>query len=98
MKLTGILLVVAPAAVNVGTMIGHGTVRSEVLGRADHPPSGTELDRMKQLVDITMREGPLGLSSGLIYVPGAFATTEEVIALARVAGQHGGIFISHMRD
>ncbi len=91
-------LQVAPAAVNFGTMVGHGTVRGDVLGPADRPATETELERMKQLVDIAMREGALGLSSGLIYVPGAFATTEEVIALARMAGQHGGIYISHMRD
>ncbi|MEZ4702990.1 MAG: D-aminoacylase [Rhodothermales bacterium] len=87
-----------PGAVNFGTMIGHGTVRGEVLGNENRAPTASELERMKQLVDIGMREGAFGLSSGLKYVPGAYATTEEVIELARVAGRYGGIYISHMRD
>lgn len=87
-----------PAAVNLALMVGHGTVRREVLGNEDRKPSVDELRRMQALVAAGMREGAYGLSSGLKYVPGAYAETEEVIELARVAGYFGGIYISHMRE
>ena len=84
--------------VNVASLVGHGTVREAVLGRANRAPTVDELARMQQLVRQAMREGAFGLSTGLFYVPGSFAPTEEVIALARVAGELGGIHASHMRD
>jgi N-acyl-D-amino-acid deacylase len=84
---------------NVATLIGHGTVRSQVMGGSFlRPPTEEELGRMGDYVDRAMRDGAFGLSTGLIYLPGTFAKTEELIALARVAGRHGGIYASHMRD
>ena len=85
-------------ACNMGTFIGHGSVREEVLGRVDHRASPAELARMAEMVRRGMAEGAFGLSSGLFYLPGTFASTEEVVSLARVAGEAGGIYITHMRD
>lgn len=87
-----------PATINFGTLVGHGTIRRQVMGNENRQPTGEELEQMKRLVDAAMREGAFGLSSGLKYVPGAYAETEEVIALAQVAGLHGGFYKSHMRD
>jgi len=81
--------------VNVALMIGHGSVRSAVVGAADRAPSAEELARMKDLVARGVRDGAFGLSSGLFYAPGSFAKLDEVIALARVAG---GVYASHIRD
>lgn len=85
-------------APNFAMFVGHGSIRTEVLGRADRAPSADELARMRDLVEEAMADGALGLSTGLFYLPGSFATTEEAIELARVAGAHGGIYISHMRN
>jgi dihydroorotase/N-acyl-D-amino-acid deacylase len=87
-----------PAAVNYGAFVGHGAVRKEVIGLDDRPPTAAELERMQEVVGRAMRDGAFGLSSGLVYTPGSFGDTDEIIALARVAGQHGGIYISHMRN
>ena len=87
-----------PRTVNVGTMVGHGTIRGRVVGSANRAPTTAELEEMRGLAEQAMREGALGLSTGLFYVPGTFATTEEVIELARVVGRLGGIHKSHMRD
>jgi N-acyl-D-aspartate/D-glutamate deacylase len=83
---------------NVGFFAGHSWVRREVIGLDDRAPTAAELERMKALVDSTMRQGALGLSTGLVYVPANYAKTEEVIELARVAARHGGIYVTHMRD
>src|SRR5262245_55813592 len=88
----------AKPAINVGTFIGHGSVRSAVVGQANRPATAGELDRMRDLVRTGMREGAFGLSTGLFYVPGNYAPLEEVIELAKVAGEYGGIHQSHMRD
>jgi dihydroorotase/N-acyl-D-amino-acid deacylase len=85
-------------SVNIGAFIGQGSIRSSVIGEVNRPASAEELDRMRGLVEAGMRDGALGLSTGLFYVPGAFTTTDEVVELARVAGRFGGIHISHMRD
>lgn len=85
-------------APNFAMFVGHGTIRGEVLGDDDRAPDAQELEAMKALVARGMEEGALGLSTGLFYLPGSFATTEEVIELARVAASYGGIYISHMRD
>ena len=87
-----------PPAVNFGLMVGHGTIRRVVMGNEDRTPTTAELDRMQAMVGRPMADGAFGLSSGLKYVPGAYAETEEVIALARVAGYFGCIYISHMRE
>lgn len=89
----------APPAVNVVTAVGHATVRQQVMGddyrRAARPD---EVSRMAALVEQGMREGATALSSGLEYEVGSYATTDEVVALARVAAGYGGFYISHIRD
>lgn len=85
-------------APNVGFFAGHSWAREKVMGRENRAPSPDELERMEALVDEAMRDGALGLSTGLVYVPGNYAETEEVVQLARVAARHGGIYVSHMRD
>jgi N-acyl-D-amino-acid deacylase len=83
---------------NVALLIGHGSVRRAVMAQARREPTAEELERMKALVRTAMDEGAFGLSSGLFYVPGSFAKTEEVIALAKVAAERGGVYTSHVRD
>ena len=87
-----------PPAINFGLTVGHGTIRNQVMGNEDRAPTEDELEAMKQFVEQAMREGAFGLSTGLKYVPGAYAETEEVIALARVAARFGGFHVSHMRE
>ena len=78
--------------------MGHGSIRELIVGEEDRPPSDDELERMRAEVRRAMEAGAYGLSSGLIYAPGRFATTEEVIELAKVAAEYDGIYISHMRE
>jgi dihydroorotase/N-acyl-D-amino-acid deacylase len=85
-------------SVNLASFIGQGSVCERVLGRANRRPTADELEAMQRLVQEGMRDGAVGMSTGLFYVPGSYATTEEVAALARVAGAAGGIHVSHMRD
>jgi len=91
-------LVDNPASVNFGTFVGHGSIRGLIIGEDDRPPTEEELDLMRAEVRKAMEAGAFGLSSGLIYLPGRFATTEEVIELAKVAAEYDGIYISHMRE
>src|SRR5215469_1698149 len=83
---------------NAALFIGQGTVRREVMGMSDAKPTPEQLDRMKKLVAAAMQEGAIGMSTGLYYAPGSYASTEEVIALASVAAANGGIYDTHMRD
>lgn len=85
-------------SVNLATLIGQGSVRREVMNEADRLPTAEELQRMRDLVDKAMREGAVGMSTGLIYVPGTYARTGEIVELAKVVAQSGGIYASHMRD
>lgn len=88
----------ARVAINVATLIGQNSVRSSVMGGSFmRPPTPGELDKMRQLVEQAMKDGAVGLSTGLIYLPGTFTKTEEIIELAKVAAAHGGIYASHMR-
>lgn len=88
----------AHVAINVATLIGHGSVRQKGMGGSFiRAPSAEQLEAMKSLVDQAMKDGAVGLSTGLIYVPGSFSKTEEIIELAKVASAHGGIYASHMR-
>lgn len=87
-----------PTAVNVATLVGHNSVRRAVFGEADRAPSPEELEKMKALVERAMRDGAVGLSTGLFYVPGAYAKTDEVVELAKVAARFGGVYATHMRD
>jgi len=83
---------------NVASFIGAATVRIHTIGYEDRRPSSRELNRMRQLVAQAMREGAVGVSSALIYAPGVYADTEELIALAEAASQYGGMYISHIRS
>ncbi|MDP2873165.1 MAG: D-aminoacylase [Bacillota bacterium] len=85
------------SSINVAILAGHGSIRGSVMGFEDRPPTDAELAAMKNMVEEAMRDGAVGLSSGLIYVPGSYAKTDELIELARVAAAHGGIYASHIR-
>jgi len=88
-----------PIALNVLTFVGHATVRSRVMGEdTNRHATPAEVERMKQLVEQAMRDGAIGLSSGLEYETGKPASTDEMIALARAASAFDGIYISHIRD
>lgn len=88
-----------PIALNVLTFVGHATVRSRVMGEdTNRRATPAEVERMKQMVEEAMRDGAIGLSSGLEYETGKPASTDEMIALARAASAFGGIYISHIRD
>jgi N-acyl-D-aspartate/D-glutamate deacylase len=84
-------------SINIASYVGSGQVREVVLGNADRVPNPAELEKMKELVDQAMREGAIGLSSGLIYLPNLYAQTDELIELAKVAAKYGGIYTSHIR-
>jgi N-acyl-D-amino-acid deacylase len=83
---------------NVASFVGATTVRIHVLGYEDRPPVPEELDRMRALVREAMEEGAVGLSSALIYAPACYAPAEELIALAEVVAEYGGLYISHIRN
>jgi dihydroorotase/N-acyl-D-amino-acid deacylase len=85
-------------APNMASFVGQGSVREKVIGTVDRKATPDEIEKMKQIVRQEMHDGAFGLSTGLFYVPGTFTPTEEVIELARVAGELGGIHISHQRD
>jgi N-acyl-D-amino-acid deacylase len=86
------------SAINFAFFIGAANPREIVLGDADRDPSPQELERMKGIVEQSMKEGAIGLSTALIYPPGRFAKTDELIALATVAGRHGGGYWTHLRN
>ena len=83
---------------NAALFIGEGSVRGKVMGMSDAKPTPAQLDSMRALVARGMDDGALGMSTGLYYAPGSYASTEEVIALANVAAEHGGIYDTHLRD
>lgn len=83
---------------NFALFVGHGTIRTEVLGRENRPPSVEELDQMRALTRTAIEDGALGLSAGLYYAPASYASTEEVIELAKIAGELGAIYDTHIRD
>lgn len=87
-----------PISVNFGSFAGHGSIRAAVMGLENRKATPVEIERMKTLARQAMRDGAFGLSTGLFYVPGNYATTEEVIEIAKVVGEMGGMHISHMRD
>jgi N-acyl-D-amino-acid deacylase len=84
--------------INIGTYVGAAQIREAVLGDVDRAPSPDELEKMKVLVAQAMQDGAFGISTALIYPPGHYAKTEELIELAKVASQYGGIYASHMRS
>ena len=85
-------------SMNVASFVGATTVRIHELGYADREPTPAELQRMQDLVRAAMREGALGVGSSLIYAPAFYAKTPELVALGRAAGEHGGMYISHLRS
>src|SRR4051812_2527315 len=86
------------SAVNIGTYVGATQVREVVLGKEDRAPTEEELKQMVEYVEDAMYDGALGLSTSLIYAPANYASTEELIALAKAASKHGGIYASHIRN
>ncbi|MGQ0701518.1 MAG: amidohydrolase family protein, partial [Gemmatimonadales bacterium] len=86
-----------PLGLNAAWLAGFGTIRRRVMGTSDRAPTDAELSEMKRMVGEAMHEGAFGLSTGLFYVPQTYATTEEVIALSRVAADSGGFYTSHLR-
>jgi dihydroorotase/N-acyl-D-amino-acid deacylase len=91
-------LAAARTAINMGALVGQGSIREQVIGLVNRRATPDEIEKMKELVKQAMEDGALGLSTGLFYVPGNYTPTEEVIELAKVAGRMGGIHTSHMRD
>jgi dihydroorotase/N-acyl-D-amino-acid deacylase len=85
-------------AINVATFVGAGGVRNYVVGKDDRPATPAELEAMKQLVAQAMQQGALGLSTSLQYVPDRFASTDEIVELAKVAARFGGVYFSHQRS
>jgi len=88
----------APKTVNFATLVGHGNARVGALGVGDAAPGSGDLERMKAIIREAMEAGAYGLSTGLIYAPGIFAATEEIVELAKVAGEYGGLYATHMRS
>src|SRR6185295_19273448 len=84
--------------VNVATFVGAGGIRTYVIGKDDRPATPAELDRMKQLVAQAMEQGALGVSTSLQYVPDRFASTDEIVELAKVAARYGGVYFTHQRS
>lgn len=85
-------------SINVASLVGHNTVRRQVMGLNNRVASQEDQRKMEALVDAAMREGAVGLSTGLIYLPGVYSSTEEVVGLARIASRHRGIYASHIRN
>src|SRR5262245_21299674 len=86
-------------SVNIAALVGHNTVRHAGMnGDFDRPPTPEELQKMREMVDQAMRDGAVGLSTGLEYVPGTYAKTDEIVELAKVAAKYGGVYASHMRN
>lgn len=85
-------------SINVASLIGHNDVRRTVMGRANRDASPQEIQQMEALVDKAMRDGAVGLSTGLIYIPGTYSKTPEIVSLAKVAAKYNGVYASHMRN
>ena len=85
-------------SINVATLIGHNDVRKSVMGRANREATAAEMKRMEDIVDKAMKDGAVGMSTGLIYIPGTYTKTPEIISLAKVVSKYNGVYASHMRD
>jgi len=83
---------------NVAHLVPHNAVRTRAMGNANRVPTADELKKMEELVDAGMRDGAWGMATGLIYTPGTYSKTDELVVLARVAASHHGIYASHIRD
>src|SRR4029077_7074966 len=86
------------SAINLGTFVGAGGVRNYVMGTVNRPASPAELEQMRRLVAQAMQEGAMGISTALEYVPDTFASTDEIVELAKVARQYGGVYFTHQRS
>jgi N-acyl-D-aspartate/D-glutamate deacylase len=87
----------APKATHVATLVGHGAIRAAAMGFADRQPTPEELEGMRRLAAEAMEAGAFGMSSGLVYPPGLYCDTEELIEICRVVAGHGGVYATHMR-
>jgi N-acyl-D-amino-acid deacylase len=85
-------------SINVATLIGHNDVRKTVMGRANRDATPGEMNQMEGIVDKAMKDGAVGLSTGLIYIPGTYTKTPEIVSLAKIAAKYHGLYASHMRD
>jgi N-acyl-D-amino-acid deacylase len=85
-------------SINIATLVGHNDVRKAVMGRANRDATLGEMRRMEEIVDNAMKDGAVGLSTGLIYIPGTYTKTPEIVTLARIAARYNGVYASHMRD
>ncbi|TSA58412.1 MAG: D-aminoacylase [Sediminibacterium sp.] len=85
-------------SINTASLIGHNDVRKAVMGSANRDPSEAELQQMEAIVEKAMNDGAVGLSTGLIYIPGTYSKTTEIVRLAKIAAAHHGVYASHMRD
>jgi len=85
-------------SINVATLIGHNDVRKAVMGRANRDATVEEMKQMEDIVDKAMKDGAVGLSTGLIYIPGTYTKTPEIVTLAKVAAKYDGVYATHMRD
>jgi N-acyl-D-amino-acid deacylase len=88
----------AHPAINLGTFVGAGGIRTYVIGKENRPATAAELQQMRQLVATSMVQGAFGLSTALQYVPDSFASTDEIVELAKVARSHGGVYFTHQRS
>lgn len=88
----------AGAGTNVLHLLPHGDLRDKAMGKEAREPTSSELAEMERLAEQAMRDGAWGMSTGLIYVPGTYSKTEEIVAVAKVVGRHGGIYASHIRN
>ncbi len=85
-------------SINIASLVGHNTVREKVMERDNRLPTAEEQQKMERLVEEAMKEGAVGISTGLIYIPGTFANTEEVVGLAKIAARYNGVYASHIRN
>lgn len=85
-------------SINVAALMGHNTIRKQVMGTANRHATGEELKKMEAIADKAMKAGAVGMSTGLIYIPGTFAPTDEVVALAKIVANSGGVYASHIRN
>ena len=85
-------------SLNIGSFIGHNNVRRQVMNKANRDPTPKEQADMENLVEKAMKQGAVGLSTGLIYIPGTYSKTPEVVGLAKVAARYGGVYTSHIRN
>ncbi len=85
-------------SINIATLVGHNDIRKAVMGRANRDATADEMKQMENIVDKAMKDGAVGLSTGLIYIPGTYTKTPEIVELAKIAAKYNGVYASHMRD